>query len=141
MFGNKKNKLKRKKKEKTLPSSKVLKVLNFVTPGYRQTCRFADYTDPDKFKKAHIDTIKKSDVDDLCANMYDPEIKSEANLMKVCAEDQRINNYEAIDYSAGILGGDIKMFEQILLYCEEDLVSVNNKQAELEAIKKKGATA
>ena len=141
MFGKrKKNKVKGKGKEKTTSFEKEVDILNYTPLDYAYTKRWAEYSNPEIFDSVHRKKIKNLAVDDLCGNMYTPEIKSEANKMKESAAEQRIHHYSLIDHHKGMVEGEIQKLEQLLLNYENDLKYVNDKLNELESLSKKGAT-
>ena len=107
---------------------------------YAYTRRWAEYSDSANFDTIHRKKIKNLAVDDLCGNMYTPEILSEAKKMKLSAAEQRIHHYSLIDHNKGILEGEIEKLVQLLHNYEGDLKYADDKAKDLESILKKGAT-
>lgn len=86
---------------------KEIKVLNYTPVDYQYTLEYWKFwKNSEKFFR---DEIKKIPINDLCAAIFNPRIRSETEKMKKSAKEQYRNHMQLIRHLAGILNGDLVM--------------------------------
>lgn len=86
---------------------KEIKVLNYTPVDYQYTLEYWKFwKNAEKFFQ---DELKKIPINDLCAAVFNPRIRSETEKMKKSAKEQYRNHMQLIRHLAGILNGDLVM--------------------------------
>lgn len=134
---NKISKSKGKGAEKNVSFAKTIDVLNYTPLEYRLTQRWADFSDIDKFEALYIKKIKGLDVDEMCGDLFDSYIVSEANIMKASAAEQRINHKSVIQHHKGLLEGELEKLNRLLADLENDLIGLDSEIERFVAMQKK----
>jgi len=118
---------------KTRSFQKAVGILNYTPIEYRETRRFADYSDPAHFEAVHAKEIKDMKVDEMCGDMYDFEIDGEAALMKDSARQQLIYKLAIIDHHKGIIDGKLALLPMMTEKLTDDLADIDKCINELES--------
>lgn len=129
------NKSKGKGTEKTVSFAKTVDVLNYTPLEYRYTQRWAAFSDIDRFEALYTKKIKGLDVDEMCGEMFDSYILSEANLMKSSAEEQKIFHKSVIQHHKGLINGELEKLNRLLSDLENDLTGLESEIERFKSIK------
>ncbi len=97
-------------------------VANYVPVDYQDTIRWIGFCE--NAERNFTKIISGLSVDDLCYEVLDQLIDSEANKNKKAIERQHTNHIYTTLHDAGILKGNIESAEEHLAYLEEDLKQV-----------------
>lgn len=86
---------------------KEIKVLNYTPMDYQYTLEYWKFwKNAEKFFR---DELKKIPINDLCATVFNPRIRSETEKMKKSVKEQYRNHMQLIRHQVGILNGDLVM--------------------------------
>jgi len=132
MFTNKKNKY--MTGNISAKFEKALDILNYVPADFRQTKRWADFSDPVKFENVYSRKIAALSVDSMCGAMFDGDIISEGVLMQNSADQQLIQYCGVVEHYRGIINGGLNKLMRLLDNLESDLDELNNEITEYEQL-------
>ena len=86
---------------------KEIEVLNYTPVDYQYTLEYWKFwKNAEKFFR---DELNKIPINDLCAAVFNPRIRSETEKMKKSAKEQYRNHMQLIRHQVGILNGNLVM--------------------------------
>lgn len=121
-----------KGKSRVKSFDKYFDVANYVPVDYQDTARWFKLCE--NAERVFTKKISELPVDDLCFEVFDQLIDSEANRNKTTLNRQRINHIYTAVHDAAILRGNIESAEEHLSYLEDD---IKNVSSEIEELKKR----